>query len=315
MCMLQDFPGYLLSPGFGNLLCVVIPHVCLSHTRGYPTCSGSAAMGGEQESPMHWGSGEKTHWAWLIGVNILNLPELPLIFMIRVGFAVSFCVFNGSLCGRGGMGDRRIPTDLGLWGTACELCLRCEPCELQNQSVPWALKLHQALPCPVERLQFLVIPVLLLWLHFMSREAQLYNLPHLSVIASDTWRPSDCQSSWYIMNLLDMQRSLCHKRFSHYIWAFTCLSRVSKPSPSPHSQWEKCCRKLPFSSIYIRKGPPGCKFSVLFAACRRRSGCKYLLWRIITEEWHGQGWFFITGSVIFSLRCVGTPGRFISPSQ
>lgn len=33
--------------------CVVIPHVCLSHTRGYPMCSGSAAVGGEQESPVH----------------------------------------------------------------------------------------------------------------------------------------------------------------------------------------------------------------------------------------------------------------------
>lgn len=54
MCMLQDFPGYLLSPGFGNLLSHVwLSHTCLCHTRGYPTCSGSAAVGGEQESPVH----------------------------------------------------------------------------------------------------------------------------------------------------------------------------------------------------------------------------------------------------------------------
>lgn len=103
------------------------------------------------------------------------------------------------------------------------------------ERVSGALELPRALPCPVEIPHFLVIPFLLLLLSFISREAQLYNLSHLSVIALDTWRPSDCHSSWYIMNLLDMQRSLCHKRFSHYIWAFSCLWRVSKPSASPHS--------------------------------------------------------------------------------
>lgn len=114
-----------------------------------------------------------------------------------------------------------------------------------------------ALLCPVESPRFLVIPFLLLLLPFISREAQLYNLSHLSIIALDTWRPSDCHSSWSIMNLLDMQRSLCHKRFSHYIWAFTCLSRASQPSTCPHSAR---CRKLSFSAIFIRKGTNGCNF-------------------------------------------------------
>lgn len=113
---------------------------------------------------------------------------------------------------------------------------------------PWT---PPALPCLVESPWFLVIPFLLLLLPFISREAQLYNLSHLSIIALDTWRRSDCHSSWSIMNLLDMQRSLCHKRFSHYIWAFTCLSRASQLSPCPHSAR---CRKLSFSAIFIRKG-------------------------------------------------------------
>lgn len=159
--------------------------------------------------------------------------------MNGVGFAVSFCVFNGkSPCGRWGTSDRRKPYSSKsprkrLW-TLPALWTLWTPKSVQR--VSWTLELQRALLCPVESPQFLVIPFLLLLLSFISREAQLYNLSHLSVIALDTWRPSDCHSSWYIMNLLDMQRSLCHKRFSHYNWAFTCLSRVSKPSPSPHSQ-------------------------------------------------------------------------------
>lgn len=134
------------------------------------------------------------------------------------------------------------------------------------QRASWTLELQQALPCPVESPRFLVIPFLLLLLSFISREAQLYNLSHLSVIALDTWRPSDCHSSWYIMNLVDMQRSLCHKRFSHYIWAFTCLLRVSKPSPSPHWQSGRSASgSWLFSAIFIRESPPGCNFYLQLA--------------------------------------------------
>lgn len=156
--------------------------------------------------------------------------------------------------------------------------------------VSWTLELQQALPCPVESPRFLVILFLLLLLSFISREAQLYNLSHLSVIALDTWRPSDCHSSWYIMNLLDMQRSLCHKRFSHYIWAFTCLSRVSKPSPSPCSLSGRSaagsCLSVQYSSEKAQLAVTSTRFYLQLAAI----GALHGVMMGVRNCWHCFPW-------------------------
>lgn len=55
-----------------------------------------------------------------------------------------------------------------------------------------------------------------LLISYVGQYAQLYNLLYLNIIALDKRRQPGCLSSWHIMNLLVIQRSLCHKRFSHY---------------------------------------------------------------------------------------------------
>lgn len=162
----------------------------------------------------------------------------------------------------------------------------------------------------MESPQFLVIPFLLLLLSFISGEAQLYNLSHLSVIALDTWRPSDCHSSWYIMNLLDMQRSLCHKRFSHYIRAFTCLSRVSEASASPHSQSGTSAAG---SCLLVQYSSEKAHLAVTFGFYLQLGGGE-LAANACCEV--SVGGTTRRGVTVYNWRRnVGTLGGFISPSQ
>lgn len=61
---------------------------------------------------------------------------------------------------------------------------------------------------------------------------------------------------------------MSQKVFSLYLSFYLFIESLQTLTLSLLIEWEKRCRKLPFSAVFIRKGTTGCNFHpVLFAAC------------------------------------------------